>query len=624
MKKKKLVKKIVRNIVILIVTPILIIGLLFLFRNTIGEKLIEGAGSKIVGAQVNVDGLNINPFSLGFSWERLQVTNPNNTMYNAVETGSCVLDVQIMPLLSKKVIIDSMTTDNLRFNTKRESDGSIPKEESTDDKSSKKQEKKEKGFIEKELEKQKSQIPIFDPAFFNQEIDVDQIMEDLDFSTPKKVQEVKDQANEKFEYWNNKLENNQYESKLNSINRDLNSINPAKIGSVADLQKGIVKVDSILKTGNEIKKDFTKDKQDFNADIKYVKSLKKDVPVWIKDDYKNALSKASLGSLNLEEIGSALFGEKLTDLLLKATDSILKARSANKDLEKKAKEEEKVKKDKYPHLPTIWIKETALNIVTEDNISLTGSCTNISSDHKKSGNPMVINLTAIGSKYGDLEISSTFDYTTDQSKEKLSIDAHTIPIPDFEITDSKLLPNRVKKGDAKAEILIEMIEEDLIAEVIFVGDNLEFDYNSLPKDDSRLSGAVRTITSGIDNITVNGTYKTVDKKTSFDLDSNLDEVISREIKELQGEEVRKAQKELKKRVDKELNKYKNELDNYILKEEKKLASRFNLVDGQLLSQNAGVNSKKAELEKAIQDKISSQAEDKVKDSVDKVLGGIGF
>lgn len=613
MKKKKSskIKKILKRFLTFIGIFILIIVGLFLFRNLIGDKLIESVGSKIVGAKVDVDGLNINPFSLGFSWDKLQVTNPEDTMTNSLESGSANIDIQILPLLSKRVIIDDISLENVRFNTKRTYDGKIEKKKK--DKVEKKSEDKEK--IISKLEDKKSEIPVLRPDFFTQDIDVDMIMEELDLETPKKIESLKETASEKYESWSKKIDDNKYEDRLKSIESKLKSIDVNNISNIDDIKNKITSADSIVKEIEKVGSDIKNDRLQLEKDLRFVRSLGSDIPQWIDNDYKSTLKKASLEELDLENIASTLFGDKLSKILVSITESIIKSRTINKDLSDENRSKKEKKPDNSP-LPSLWIKNMNLSLTTTNNINLSGTAINISSSHKKTGEPMVIELSGTDSIYGDLFINTVFDYTSDKSIEDLTIRVEKLPIKDFNLSSSPLLPSKVDKGNGRAKINFLMDDDDMSAKIGFVGDEIEFNYDDQP--DNKLGEMVRSITSDITIITFDAEVKTVDDELEFYLDSNLDEVLAKEIKELQGEEVEKAKKELKKRVEKELEKYSKEFDNYILREEKKLTSRYDFLDDKFISQNQLYKDKDKSLNNMLDNIVKKQAEEALKKAEEEI------
>jgi len=107
----------------------LFIILSIIFTDIWLESELEGLGNSIVGARVEIDNLDLSFTDLSISWDRLQVTNPKSTMKNMLETGNCEFDMEFLPLLSKKVIIENFAVTEVRTNTDRETDGKLSKEE---------------------------------------------------------------------------------------------------------------------------------------------------------------------------------------------------------------------------------------------------------------------------------------------------------------------------------------------------------------------------------------------------------------------------------------------------------------------------------------------------------------
>lgn len=615
-KKSNKIKKFFKRLAIFIGIQILIVVILFLFRNPIGDFVIESAGSKIVGAKVDVDGLNINPFSLGFSWDRLQITNPDDTMTNSLEAGYAGVDIQIPPLLSKKVIIDEISLEDIRFNTRRETDGKIDKK--VDEKSPKADEPKdkEKGKVLKQLDKKKSEIPVLNPGFLSQEINVDKIMEELDLKTPEKIEGLKDTASERYDYWNKKIAENEYEDRLKSIETQLKSINVNNLTNIDEIKNNISNTESLIKEIEKIGKDISNERMQLEKDLDLVRNLGSDIPEWIDEDYKSTLKKASLEELDLENIASVLFGDKLSKILVSITESVIRSRTINKELSDENRSKKEKKPDNSP-LPSLWIKKMNMSLMTTNNIALAGTASDISTSHNKTGKPMIIDLSGTDSIYGDLFINTVFDYTQDRSIEDVAIRVEKLPVRDFDLSSSPLLPKKVDKGNGKAEIKFVMNDDDMAAKVGFIADELKFNYDDMSED--KLGEMIRSVTSNIDIITAEAEVKTVDDELEFSLDSNLDEVLSAEIKRLQGKEVEKAKKELRDRVEKELSRYTKEFDNYILEQEKKLTSRYDFLDDQFISQSELYKSKDKGLNNMLDSIVQKQAEEALKKAEEEAI-----
>lgn len=91
------------------------------------ERGIERVGTRVVGARVDLDGADLKLFPLGLTLTRLQVTNPDEPMRNAVEVGRIAFSLDGIELLERRVIIEEMAIDSVRLDTPRKASGAVAK-----------------------------------------------------------------------------------------------------------------------------------------------------------------------------------------------------------------------------------------------------------------------------------------------------------------------------------------------------------------------------------------------------------------------------------------------------------------------------------------------------------------
>jgi uncharacterized protein (TIGR03545 family) len=108
-----------------IVLALLVIGWTLLADRML-RKGIEAGGTAAVGAQVNLASARIHLFRGKVTLRSLQVTNPNAPLTNIVQLDEIVADIAFLPLLEKKVVVDTVAIRGLRFNTPRRTSGAIP------------------------------------------------------------------------------------------------------------------------------------------------------------------------------------------------------------------------------------------------------------------------------------------------------------------------------------------------------------------------------------------------------------------------------------------------------------------------------------------------------------------
>jgi len=90
------------------------------------ECAIESAGSQAAGAAVEVADVDLSLFPLGIDIEGIAVADADAPMTNAVEIGRLTATVEVAPLLWRKVVVDTLTGEAIRFGTKRDHSGALP------------------------------------------------------------------------------------------------------------------------------------------------------------------------------------------------------------------------------------------------------------------------------------------------------------------------------------------------------------------------------------------------------------------------------------------------------------------------------------------------------------------
>jgi hypothetical protein len=115
----------------------------------------------------------------------------------------------------------------------------------------------------------------------------------------------------------------------------------------------------------------------------------------------------------------------------------------------------------------------------------------------------------------------------------------------------------------------------------------------------------------LDIITLKAKVKKTEKKYSFLMSSNLDNLIAGKFKSLLTEEVDQTKQEIEKRVNQEVKKYQDELTSFIAQNEQQLRLKLENVEKEVEKQRLMIAEKQKEIEKKIEEeknKILNQKE----------------
>jgi len=110
------------------VVPLLVLGtatlgLWLLFAEPIARRAAESVGTTLVGAEVEIERVHLDLPHGRVEIRGLTVASPFEALQNLLQADLLVADIDPLPLLEKKLVIDRLTATGLKFGTPRRTDG---------------------------------------------------------------------------------------------------------------------------------------------------------------------------------------------------------------------------------------------------------------------------------------------------------------------------------------------------------------------------------------------------------------------------------------------------------------------------------------------------------------------
>lgn len=112
---------------IIIISCLFLLVALFWFvvLDLVVKMVIESEGSKAVGAKVELAKADLSLFPAGIELSRLDITNPDEPMTNALSVRRLYSDIELLPLIRRKVIINNLNVEGIQLNTPRRTSGAL-------------------------------------------------------------------------------------------------------------------------------------------------------------------------------------------------------------------------------------------------------------------------------------------------------------------------------------------------------------------------------------------------------------------------------------------------------------------------------------------------------------------
>ncbi len=605
-----------KGIIFIVVFTGIFIVLSFLLTDAWLESQLEDAATSINGAKVEFDNLDLSLLEQKINWQHLRVTDPKSTMKNMIESGFCEFEFEFWPLLSKKIIIDNIQIDSLRTNTDRETDGSIEEDALAE-------QIVESNFVTEaadRLNEKVESIPTLQLAGQIKSTNVDSIMKIMNITSMKKIESLQKDLNVKYNELQQLLTKLEYEKDLKEIETEIKSFNVKKIKTIEDFRAAVNSINDVKSKISTISKEVSNTKNKVEKDLSGIRTNIAKVDDWVEADYKSALSIAKLPEISTQNIGEILFGKKVIDQVLQYLGYVGKAREYSSKFQSDSTEKKDPPRLKgqdiyFPNKygrPDYWVKNIELSGETQDNIILSGKIKNIVSDQTQIDTTTFIEIRGSSDAGASLNLTGNLNYLEDEPKENFYLQYAGFSLANTSLSDSKLLPNKVNKGNGKVESSFNLSGDKIDGKVIFTGQNLEFDFSDKLKSTNKIDELILSIMKSISTIDLVAKIKGEGGNLNFSLNSNLDDVLASRIKAQLGKEFESAKQKIRSEIDKKVNKYRSQLTALISEKESLLKNDIAKYEKMIKDKTALADKKKKEIESEIDNQKNKQLK-KVKD-----------
>ena len=546
-------------------TAVIIVALVILFNilflDKILKKTIISLAQPVAGAKVEIDYLKTNLKKCSVSINGLRIADRNDYFKNLIDVEKINFDVRFWPLFRKKFLIDEMNVNGIKWQTQRKISGQLsPKQEKNFIK-----EKKDSKFSKMfETAKTKTmsevnRLPSVEMFNSIQEqinnFDINKIVENTGLSSIKEAEKTYTDLQNKYKQYQNKINNFNYEEKINKAKKIIDDISKSKVSSLADFANTAKKVSQL----KEIKKDlddFLKELNTIKKDISTTIDVSKQLKNSITNDVNTICEKIAIPSLNVKNISQMLFGNKWIIRLEKAMYyfSIIKQYLPEKSAEEKVKEVKQRDKGRdilfkekiYPTLliSKINVSGTTAKTKEEQGLDFAGLIKYISSSPSMVSEPITLNISG-NNKLQKLDIVGTFDYRTNNSKDSLKVSLFGLSGKVLNLEPNDYLPlidtaklNFVGDFSINNSVFKSVVNLD-------VKDIKEKDLNFIDGNLKYLAQVTNTIKAfKINLLAQTQDSKNLDVKISSDIDRKLYDAINK----LFSSKVNEAKEKIKQKV----------------------------------------------------------------------------
>jgi uncharacterized protein (TIGR03545 family) len=583
------------------------------FLDFLVKRAIECGGTRAAGAKVEVGAVKVSLLKSSVLIQGLQVADRDDPWKNLFEIGAAEFDYAFEPLLEKKLLIREMSVQGLRWGTPRKTSGEwkpAPKKPSA-------------------LAQMASNIPLPQtnlPDLKN--LDWKSQVDPSRLQSLKQIEDAKAKAADFGKQWQDRIAALDVQSSVQQVESAAKAVSGLKVSGPQDLPRARQTLEDLktarealsakLREADELKKSLDRELSSAKDSLRNAESLK-------DMDARAVMEKMNLPDLSARGIGRSLFGpvwiSKL-DTALQGIRLVRKYMPAKKDREAAAKLPPPARREgltfTFPGrraLPKLLIEKISVAGSTEktrgeaDALEFSGTITGVTSDPALYGRPLEIALK--GARQGtplSCALRGTLDHTGDIAKDSFEISASGLDLSGRQFADSGPLSAKLRQGRADGTLKLTFAGEEIDAALSAKAGSLQF-----PASDAvgGIEGIISKALSGASSLSVRAQARGTSENLDFSVDTDIDELISKQFKSIVGGEVDKIKAQVSAQIEAQIAQRRKDAQAALDAQGQSALSKLGEKNA-LLGQQGG---RLSSLTSSVEQQIKSQAGGALKDGL---------
>jgi len=485
---------------VFILTVLLVVFWIF-FVDMIVENIIEAKGTEIVGAMVELDEADLSVFPSGLTLTRLQVTNPDKPMTNAVDIARMAMGLDVLPLLWRQVIIDEMAVEGVRFGTERSTSGAIRNATVTN--------------------AMDSQFAISLPAL---EIpNVKEILEKEDLETMKLIEALKADIQQEREIWKERLQKLPGKKQVSKYKQRVKEVKKSVKGGIGGVLSGVEKVQSLKEELEVDVRQVSSAKKEFEEKAELLKARLAQIKSAPQRDIQHLQEKYNLSPQGLANLSQSLLGSHIGAWVQQGV-SWYERLKPYLEQGQEAKESETPASADDPGVDfLIRLAKVSLQLDVGD---LAGTVRNITPEQAIFGQPLTFAFSGEQLKgVTSLMLEGTLDHRQPaQSSDHMKFAAKDFRLQDIVLSKDEKLPVSLNDGAADITVTASLKGKALDAQGTGQLTGLKISAGS-QQDTRPLTQSLRKAISDISQLSIKANVTGTVEHYNVALESDLDKIV---------------------------------------------------------------------------------------------------
>lgn len=529
---------------------LIIVAFVAFFLDGIVESIVEERASLLNRAKVEIEDLDIGFLRPGVRIRGLAVANADNPWRNMVEVGDIGISVSVLPLFSKRIIIEEMVMENLQVNTERKTSGELPR-------------RLQKRLKTEEKEEQKPaevpcvKLPNLD--VFKKKFDVKELVDINQLESVKRAKQLSEDVSKMKAKWESELKGLDVKAKadeiMTKVQGSLESLQKTQIKGPADLlklQSDLRNLREAIDTLKGLQKEIETKKAAFKKQVATLgKSLKDEVKKLQDQDLQGILKELGLEQFTKVRLAEAFlcpFLGKALNLIWNNVDKIRTGMpKTGKDEPLQTRIRAQGRDIIFPSIkkgPDFLLKEARLSM-EQEKWSLRGTIRGVTSDPTSYGKPTRVDIQG---KRPKLVLNGILDHTGETPIDTVSLDLKGYALEGFAFAENPLSLSNITRGSLNLKANIALRGNSIDLKTITTVKNLVLNFSEKGTENlmvNMVKEAMKTTPSLKIGMAAKGTRD----NPQLSISSDLDRLFARQLKSLAGKKVNALKASLGRQID---------------------------------------------------------------------------
>ncbi|MDP3909080.1 MAG: TIGR03545 family protein [Gemmatimonadales bacterium] len=526
----------------LLVLLVIVAILWVLFADTIARRETEKVGTEVLGARVEIEDLHLDLANGDVTIRGLTIASPHEPFRNLLQADELVADLDVIPLLEKKIVIDRIAANGLRFGTPRTTDGRVAATGSG----------RHAGIATRVMAEARQWASQFDVPVLQLatgEIDIDSL-DPRNLTTIKVAEALAARADSSRQAWQSGFDTLRLGPTLDSARETLERLQRARATDLAALNEARRAIDQLKRARDRVtalERRVTTGVSTLRAGIGSLDSAR-------RRDYAFARSLVKLPSLDAPEIGAALFApgaitpfERVyywLNLARRYMPPGLRPR-AGAGTPRVRHPGADVRFPRERNLPGFLLRSAELSFLLDPTAPeprrYAGRLTGLTSDPALYGRPTLAVASGPALAAGVL-----LDHVGAIAEDTAGITVQSVRLPPLRLP---ALPLTLDPGDATLRLGFALRGDEIDARWSVRSNRISWARDSAAFGTGQINDLIWRTVSGISQLEIEARVTGTIANPTLQVRSNLDQAIAARLRAVLGEDVAAAERRLRAAVD---------------------------------------------------------------------------